>query len=70
LDAREVLAVRRRDFITLLGGATTAWPFTTRAQESPQVRLVGILDYRGADDPVATADVTAFKEAPSAAWME
>jgi len=55
--------MRRREFITLLGGAVVAWPFTTRAQESRQVRLVGILDYRGADDPVVTAEVTAFKEA-------
>ena len=39
---------RRRDFITLLGGATVSWPLTARAQQS-KVRLIGALLLGNAD---------------------
>ena len=39
---------RRREFITLFGGAAAAWPLAGRAQE--RVRRVGVLSNPGADD--------------------
>jgi hypothetical protein len=62
--------MRRREFITLLGGAA-AWPVAARAQQPERVRLIGVLMAFAESDPAAQSDVAGFRdELKKLGWME
>jgi ABC-type uncharacterized transport system substrate-binding protein len=52
--------IRRREFITLVGGAAGAWPLGAHAQQVEGMRRVGVLMASAADDPVSQARIAAF----------
>jgi ABC-type uncharacterized transport system substrate-binding protein len=54
--------VKRREFITLLGGTAAAWPFAARAQQPEPMRRIGIILPAAADDSQFQARVGAFHQ--------
>jgi putative ABC transport system substrate-binding protein len=63
--------MRRRECITLLGGAVVAWPLAARAQQSERMRRIGVLMNLAESDPEGQALLAAFRQrVRDLGWVE
>jgi putative ABC transport system substrate-binding protein len=63
--------MRRREFITLVGGAAAVWPIAARAQQPERMRRIGVLMAPTEDDPEGGAQLSGFTQGLAAlGWID
>jgi putative ABC transport system substrate-binding protein len=63
--------MRRREFITLVGGVAVAWPVVAHAQKTKGIRRIGVLKNTPEGDPEAKVELAAFEqELKNLGWRE
>jgi putative ABC transport system substrate-binding protein len=63
--------MKRREFVTLLGGAAVAWPLAARAQQPARMRRIGVLMGQAADDSEYQSALAVFAQLlQQAGWIE
>ena len=66
-----IAAMKRREFITLLGGAAAAWPLTASAQQPERMRRIGVLMAYAESDPEVQTWIAAFRKGlRELGWVE
>ena len=62
--------MRRREFITLIGGASAAWPLAARAQQPDRMRHIGVLMAHAESDPEFQTYVSSISGGTSEARVD